>query len=136
MYRLNGDYNPLHADPTIGPKMGFKGRIVEKFFSLQARFYTACAHIISLLCRCSELLEIQILPTSKALKHDSPLPCFPEVGWVENGLIADELETLMWVTGKATHGASEIIFETRANGKPVLTNGRAFIASFGEKSKL
>jgi len=25
LYRLNGDYNPLHADPTIGPKMGFKG---------------------------------------------------------------------------------------------------------------
>jgi peroxisomal enoyl-CoA hydratase 2 len=25
LYRLNGDYNPLHIDPTVGPKMGFKG---------------------------------------------------------------------------------------------------------------
>ena len=29
LYRLNGDYNPLHADPTIGPKMGFKGAILH-----------------------------------------------------------------------------------------------------------
>ena len=81
-------------------------------------------------------MGIQILPTSKVLKLDSPLLFFPEVVRVENSLTADELETLMWITGKTIHGASEIIFETRASEKPVLTNGRAFIASFGEKSKL
>ncbi|KAF2843103.1 Thioesterase/thiol ester dehydrase-isomerase [Patellaria atrata CBS 101060] len=29
LYRLNGDYNPLHADPAPGRKMGFGGPIVH-----------------------------------------------------------------------------------------------------------
>jgi hypothetical protein len=48
----------------------------------------------------------------------------------------DELETLMWESGKVVDGAKEIIFETRVNGKPVLANGRALIVTSGQKSKL
>lgn len=29
LYRLNGDYNPLHADPALGEKVGFGGPILH-----------------------------------------------------------------------------------------------------------
>jgi peroxisomal enoyl-CoA hydratase 2 len=48
----------------------------------------------------------------------------------------DELETLMWETGKTVDGAKEIIFETRVNGKAVLGNGHALIRIGVGKSKL
>jgi len=51
-------------------------------------------------------------------------------------LMADELETLMWETGKSFDGAKEVIFETRVNGKRVLANGRALIFSGTGKAKL
>lgn len=33
LYRLNGDYNPLHIDPVPGKKMGFGGVIVHGLYS-------------------------------------------------------------------------------------------------------
>jgi len=50
--------------------------------------------------------------------------------------MTDELETLMWETGKVKNGATEIIFETRVNGKAVLGNGRALIKSSSGKARL
>jgi hypothetical protein len=50
--------------------------------------------------------------------------------------MVDELETLMWETGKVVDGAREIIFETRVSGKPVLANGRALISPISQKSRL
>jgi hypothetical protein len=51
-------------------------------------------------------------------------------------LTSDELETLMWETGKTVNGAKEIIFETRVNGKAVLGNGHALIRTSAGKAKL
>ena len=52
--------------------------------------------------------------------------------------MADELETVMWDTGKTIDGAKEIVFDTRVNGKTVLGNGRALIipATGNVKAKL
>ena len=52
------------------------------------------------------------------------------------GLMTDELETLMWETGKTEDGAKEIIFEARVNGKAVLGNGRALIKSSSGNPRL
>jgi|SRR5579859_3608247 len=84
-----------------------------------------------------EPLEILIPPTSKRSRLDSRHPSFPAV-WLRCAdlLIPDELETMMWETGKTVDGAMEIIFETRVNGKPVLGNGRALIRKSATKSKL
>jgi len=51
-------------------------------------------------------------------------------------LMLDELEMLMWETGKTVDGAKEIIFETRVNGKAVLANGRALIRTSAGRPKL
>lgn len=29
IYRLSGDFNPLHIEPSIGKKLGFKGAILH-----------------------------------------------------------------------------------------------------------
>jgi hypothetical protein len=50
--------------------------------------------------------------------------------------MTDELETLMWDAGKTENSANEIIFETRVNGKAVLSNGRALIVSSSSKARL
>jgi hypothetical protein len=51
-------------------------------------------------------------------------------------LTTDELETLMWETGRIVDVAKEIVFETRVNWKAVLSNGRAFITPSKGEAKL
>jgi len=47
LYRLNGDYNPLHADPTIGPKMGFKGTNFQVIINVGAILHGLCTYNIA-----------------------------------------------------------------------------------------
>lgn len=46
LYRLNGDMNPLHADPDIAQKAGFKQPILQGL----ASFGVACASLIQQCC--------------------------------------------------------------------------------------
>jgi len=41
LYRLNGDYNPLHATPEPGQKMGFGGAIMHGLYS-----WNSTAHLL------------------------------------------------------------------------------------------
>jgi len=79
---------------------------------------------------------IQTQQISELLKRGFRHPCFQAVVYSLTFLTIDELETLMWETGKVIDGAKEIIFETRVNGKAVLGNGRATMASPSGKAKL
>ncbi|EEP82463.1 conserved hypothetical protein [Uncinocarpus reesii 1704] len=115
LYRLNGDYNPLHADPEPGKKMGFGGVIIHGLFS-----WNMTAHAILQKLGGSDPQNLREFQARFA----SP---------VRPG---DKLTTEMWVTGKKENGFDEVIFATKnQDGKVVLSNGRALV-KVGSKSKL
>lgn len=118
LYRLNGDYNPLHADPEPGKKMGFGGPIIHGLFS-----WNMAAHAILKIFGASKPENL------KEFQARFAAPVKP----------ADKLIVDMWRTGdKDAQGAEEIRFTVRVDGgKTVLTNGRALVKVEGEaKPKL
>lgn len=117
LYRLNADYNPLHADPQFGKQMGFPGVILHGLCTWNHAAY----HLLS---------------QFGASKPDS-LKSF-EARFASPVLPGQTLETLMWEGNTDADGFSEIIFVTRVKetGKVVLANGRARIRKSSQGSKL
>ena len=116
LYRLNGDYNPLHATPEPGQKMGFGGTIMHGLFS----WNSACHALLKELGGSdpANIREFQA-------RFASP---------VKPG---DKLVTEMWQTGEMKDGWEEVRFVTSvAGGKVCLSNGRALMKCVGGKSKL
>lgn len=106
LYRLNGDYNPLHAEPGPGSKMGFGGAILHGLCT-----WNMVAHEVLKAygdSQAANLIEFQA-------RFSSP---------VKPG---DVLTTEMWKTGVKEDGFDEIVFLTKTNGRPVLSNGRALV---------
>ncbi|KKK18205.1 hypothetical protein P175DRAFT_0435708 [Aspergillus ochraceoroseus IBT 24754] len=107
LYRLNGDYNPLHATPEPGQKMGFGGIIIHGLFS-----WNASAHAV---------LEAFGRSDPKNFKEFQARFASP----VRPG---DKLAIEMWRTGDVTDGFEEIRFVVNnQKGQAVLSNGRALI---------
>ncbi|EFW20580.1 hypothetical protein D8B26_003069 [Coccidioides posadasii str. Silveira] len=116
LYRLNGDYNPLHADPEVGKKLGFGGIIIHGLFS-----WNMAAHAILQNLGGSDPQNL------KEFQARFASPVRP----------GDKLTTEMWRTGKSENGFEEVIFQTKnQDGKVVLGNGRALVKVVGSKSKL
>ncbi|MCJ1419623.1 hypothetical protein MMC32_005979 [Xylographa parallela] len=116
LYRLNGDYNPLHATPEPGQKMGFGGAIMHGLFS----WNTTCHGLLQKLGG-SDPANI------KEFQARFAAPVKP----------GDKLITEMWKTGDIKDGWEEIRFVTRVEGgKVVLSNGRALMRCVSSKSKL
>ncbi|GFF34742.1 probable enoyl-CoA hydratase 2 [Aspergillus udagawae] len=116
LYRLNGDYNPLHATPEPGQQMGFGGTIIHGLFS-----WNTAAHAIL-----------------KAFGGSNPNN-FREfqARFASPVRPGDRLTTEMWKVGDATDGFEEIRFVTKNDkGKIVLSNGRALIKIAKSGSKL
>ncbi|GAB7339397.1 hypothetical protein MBLNU457_6035t1 [Dothideomycetes sp. NU457] len=116
LYRLNGDYNPLHATPEPGRKMGFGGAIVHGLFSWNC----ACVGVLSELGG-DEPGNIRMF----SARFASP---------VRPG---DKLVTEMWRMGdKDADGFEEIRFVTKVEGgKVCLSNGRARVKIVGKKTQ-
>jgi len=107
LYRLNGDYNPLHATPEPGVQMGFGGSIMHGLFS-----WNNAAH---------GLLKTLGGGNPANLKEFQARFASP----VKPG---DKLVTEIWRTGEYNQGFEEIRFVTKVEGgKVVLSNGRALI---------
>ena len=114
--RLNGDYNPLHATPEPGQKMGFGGAIMHGLFSWNA----ACHGLLQELGG-SDPANI------KEFQARFAAPVKP----------GDKLVTEMWRNGDNSDGWEEIRFVTRVEGgKVVLSNGRGLMKCISGKSKL
>ncbi|KAG8421079.1 hypothetical protein J3459_004023 [Metarhizium acridum] len=117
LYRLNGDYNPLHATPEPGQKMGFGGAIMHGLYS----WNTTC-HLILKTLGGSDPANIK----EYQARFASP---------VKPG---DKLVTSVWRTGEKQGDFEEIRFVTEvAGGKVCLSNGRALVKVVeGAASKL
>ncbi len=117
LYRLNGDYNPLHATPEPGKKMGFGGVIIHGLFS----FNWACHGLLQHLGEGNpaNIKEYQARFAS---------PVRP----------SDKLVTTVWKTGQFKGEWEEIRFEVKVDGgKVCLSNGRALMKCTGPtKGKL
>jgi len=117
LYRLNGDYNPLHATPEPGQKMGFGGAIMHGLSS-----WNFAAH---------GLLKAIGGSDPKNIKDFQARFASP----VKPG---DKLVTQIWKTGIVKDGWEEIRFVTSVEGgKVCLSNGRASMKPVsGGSSKL
>ncbi|KAL9529924.1 putative dehydratase [Sphaerulina musiva] len=107
LYRLNGDYNPLHIDPTPGKKMGFGGVIIHGLYS-----WNTSAHALVKLIGGGDPASIK----EYGARFASP---------VKPG---DITVTEIWRTGdKDGEGWEEIRFQVKVKqtGKVCLSNGRA-----------
>ncbi|KAJ5215118.1 hypothetical protein N7468_010797 [Penicillium chermesinum] len=117
LYRLNGDYNPLHATPEPGQKLGFGGTIIHGLFS-----WNSAAHGLLRELGGSDPANM------KEFQARFAAPVRP----------GDKLTTEIWRTGNAQpDGFEEVRFVTKnQNGKVVLSNGRSLLKVVGTKSKL
>lgn len=113
---LNGDYNPLHATPEPGQKMGFGGIIIHGLFS-----WNSAAHGI--------LRELGGSNPSNLKEFQARFASPVRPG--------DKLTTEIWRMGNVQDGFEEIRFVTKNDkGKVVLSNGRCLLKVVGSKSKL
>ncbi|KZS92855.1 peroxisomal dehydratase [Sistotremastrum niveocremeum HHB9708] len=116
IYRLSGDFNPLHIDPKIGKFAGFGGPILH---GLGTYGYAARA-----------VLEAVGGGVGANLKYFSTRFTSP----VKPG---DQLETSIWELGPGPDGTVEVAFVTKdlTSGKIVLGGGTAYVKKV-TKSKL
>ncbi|KAH9888249.1 Thioesterase/thiol ester dehydrase-isomerase [Xylariomycetidae sp. FL2044] len=115
LYRLNGDYNPLHAHPEPGKKMGFGGVITHGLHC----FNVSC-HGLLMKLGASDPGNI------KEFQARFASPVKP----------GDKLVTSVWRTGEFKGEWEEIRFVTEvAGGKVCLSNGRALMKVVGKASK-
>jgi acyl dehydratase len=107
LYRLNGDYNPLHAHPEPGKKMGFGGVIIHGLYSWNWAAHGLLQHLGG--SNPANLREYQA-------RFASP---------VRPG---DKLVTSVWRTGNKEGEWEEVRFEVQIDGgKVVLSNGRVLM---------
>jgi peroxisomal enoyl-CoA hydratase 2 len=108
VFRLSGDYNPLHIDPKIGQGAGFGGVILHGLstFGFAAR---------------------AVLKT--AGKNDPSSLKYFGVRFTAPVKPGDKLQTSIWEVGKGPNGTTEVAFETKnlTTGKVVLGGGVAYL---------
>ena len=103
IYRLSGDYNPLHADPTYAKKAGFKMPILHGRCT-----FSIAGH--ALLRTCCEYDPERL----RSMEGRFSSPVYP----------GETIRTEMWVEGPIVSFRSTV----PARGVTVLNNGRAEIA--------
>ncbi|KAI1176658.1 Thioesterase/thiol ester dehydrase-isomerase [Nemania sp. FL0916] len=116
LYRLNGDYNPLHIHPEPGKKMGFGGVIIHGLYSWNWAAHGLLQH-----------LGASDPANMKEFQARFASPVRP----------GDKLVASAWRTGERKGEWEEIRFVVKIDGgKIVLSNGRALMKVVGAaKSK-
>ncbi|KAG6003305.1 hypothetical protein E4U21_002193 [Claviceps maximensis] len=115
LYRLNGDYNPLHAIPEPGMMIGFDGAILHGLYS----WNTTC-HLLLRQFGGSDPANI------KEFQARFASPVKP----------GHKLITRAWCTGEKHGEFEEVLFTTEiSNGRVCLSNGRLLIKMVERESK-
>ncbi|KAJ7118444.1 peroxisomal dehydratase [Mycena crocata] len=117
IFRLSGDYNPLHIDPSIGKMAGFGGVILHGL----STFGFAARGLI------------------KAIGGGDPHSLrFFGVRFTSPVKPGDALETQAWEVGPGPAGTIEVAFVTKnlTSGKPALGGGIAYIQKAAAQAKL
>ncbi|KAF9460421.1 peroxisomal dehydratase [Collybia nuda] len=113
VFRLSGDYNPLHIDPKIGQAAGFGGVILHGLstFGFAAR----------------AIIKVVAGNDPTALK-------FFGVRFTAPVKPGDTLETQVWEVGPGPAGTTEVTFITKnvTSGKVALGGGIAYIRKPGQ----
>lgn len=112
LYRLNGDYNPLHATPEPGVKMGFGGAIMHGLYSWNAT--------------CHDILRELGGSDPNNIKEFQARFASP----VKPG---DTLVTECWVVGGDGWKEVRFVVKVKSTGKVVLSNGRALVKVVPQK---
>ncbi|KAF7329569.1 Peroxisomal dehydratase [Mycena kentingensis (nom. inval.)] len=117
IFRLSGDYNPLHIDPSIGQSAGFGGVILH---GLSTFGFAARALIKSV--GGSDPRSLKLF----GVRFTAP---------VKPG---DKLETQAWEVGPGPNGTVEVTFVTKnlTSGKVCLGGGVAYVKKGGKDAKL
>jgi acyl dehydratase len=116
LYRLCGDYNPIHADDNFAKEGGFKGAFLQGLGT-----WNIAAHGLLKEMGASEA------PRLKSYKARFANIVYP----------GDALETRMWKVGERD-GVEEIIFQTivQSDGRVALSNGFAELKQVNPKPHL
>ncbi|KAF7762145.1 hypothetical protein Agabi119p4_8738 [Agaricus bisporus var. burnettii] len=108
VFRLSGDYNPLHIDPSIGECLGFGGVILHGL----STFGFAARAII------------------KSVGNNDPKSLkFFGVRFTSPVKPGDKLETQAWEVGPGPEGTTEVTFITKnmTSGKVCIGGGIAYV---------
>ncbi|KAG0309934.1 hypothetical protein BGZ98_000022 [Dissophora globulifera] len=104
LYRLSGDYNPLHIDPAIAPRLGFKKPILHGLCT-----YGHAAHVIVKSYAGSDPNAL------KSITGKFTSPVYP----------GDTLVTKMWTVPSESKDQTTVIYQTsvKETGKIVINAG-------------
>ncbi|SCV69191.1 BQ2448_2211 [Microbotryum intermedium] len=113
LYRLSGDYNPLHIEPWIGKELGFPGAILHG------------------LCSYGHAARALVLNTTGG---DGSKLVYMSARFTSPVMPGDELETSMWFSSEGENTRVDFIQKIVQSGKTCLGGGVALVK--GKASKL
>jgi peroxisomal enoyl-CoA hydratase 2 len=123
LYRLNGDYNPLHASPEAGKRLGYGGIIIHGLFSWNVAAQVVLQHYGR--SNGKALRDFEARFTSPVCPGDTLNIQLWDMGLVEGSTGIDEDCCL-----------NEIRFNIKVGNRTVLSNGRALLETRQNSAKL